>query len=492
MSNITVELARMRAATKSPTLRLLRMKRAPFVLAVFREVFDQSVKSVKADRVHVRVDAFLAEAREAGYDVPLGDGRSLCTRWMNARWINRVHDDDDDEAYELTSAALGAQRVVESLTADRALLSESRLTMIVDGARRLALDANPDREARITALDKEIAALTAERERLRAGGDLQRASDGRMLEGYLNIRDLLGQLPRDFRRVEESLDTMRRDLIKQFRSEERAKGEVLEEYLERSAKLSEETEEGRAFEGALAVLNDKELLRAFQDDLSTVLDHPFAGEVRREDARSFRRSADVLRRGLRDVQHTRTRLHRVLSEHITSHDAVADREVTRLLDQLHDELAVWMETARTRDHVPALWDQPGRLDIEHVKEHFHSPAHDRPVASIEDVSDDAPAGPSFDAVRLQGGPLLGEVREALIAALADTDDDTTIGQAFNALPIDLTRPVELFGLMQLVADLEAAGDVETVRTHRPDGTPQEFAIPRVRARADSLTPEEDA
>ena len=158
MSNITVELARMRAATKSPTLRLLRMKRAPFVLAVFREVFDQSVKSVKADRVHVRVDAFLAEAREAGYDVPLGDGRSLCTRWMNARWINRVNDDDDDEAYELTSAALGAQRVVESLTADRALLSESRLTMIVDGARRLALDANPDREARITALDKEIAA----------------------------------------------------------------------------------------------------------------------------------------------------------------------------------------------------------------------------------------------------------------------------------------------------------------------------------------------
>ncbi|WP_433675225.1 DUF3375 domain-containing protein [Microbacterium gorillae] len=490
MSDITAELARISAATQSPTLRLLRTKRAPFVLTVFREVFDQSAKSVKADRVHVRVDAFLAEAREGGYDVPQGDGRSLCTAWMNARWINRVHDDDNDEAYELTSAALGAQRVVESLTADRALLSESRLTMIVDGVRRLAGEANPDRDARITALDKEIAALTAERNRLQAGGELHRAGDGRMLEGYLNMRDLLGQLPRDFRRVEESLDAMRRDLIKQFRAEDRPKGEVLEEYLNRSAQLSQETEEGRAFEGALAILNDRELLRAFQDDLATILDHPFAGEVRAEDARVFRRSTDVLRRGLRDVQHTRTRLHRVLGEHITSHDSAQDREVTRLLAALHDELSVWMDTARVRDTVPALWEQPGRLDVDHVKENFHSPAHDRPVARLDPDAGEAPEGPDFADVRLQGGPLTAEVRAALAEGLAD--GAATIGEAFNTLPADLSRPVELFGLMQMTADLGRDDDTETVRTHRPDGTPQTFAIPRITADASALHAEEDA
>ena len=494
MSGITSEFSRIAEASESPTLGLLRLKWAPFVLAVFGESFDQASQTVKADRLHVRVNSYLEEMTSAGLEVPPGDGRSLCTSWMNARWLRRIHDGEDDEAYELTSAALNAQRVVENLARDRALLSESRLTTILSGVRRLATEANPDRDARIAALDKEIYSLKAERDSLAAGGEMLAAADDRMVEGYLDMRDLLGQLPSDFRRVEEALDHMRRDLIKQFRADERPKGDVLAEYLQRSEELSQQTEAGRAFEGALTILSDSSLLREFQDGLSMILTHPFAHELATEETLDFRRSANLLRRGLQDVQSTRTRLNRALSDFITSHDSAAEREVTRTLAALQNELDVWMQQARPRDLVPLPEPMPGKLDVDHVRTRFYDPAQERPVAELEDVWDDAPDAPDLDDVRRQGGPMLREVRRAVRHAISS--GATTLGEAFNTLPTELRRPVELFGLMQLAAVLEESGTTEPqerVTTVRPDGSAREFSIPqllpeRSSAPADADTP----
>lgn len=479
MSGITGEFSRIAEASESPTLGLLSLKWAPFVLAVFSETFDQTAKTIKADRLHVRVNSYLEEMTAAGHEVPPGDGRALCTAWMNARWLRRIHDGDDEEAYELTSAAMGAQRIVENLARDRALLSESRLTTIMSGVRRLASEANPDRAARIAALDKEINALKDERDRLVTGGEIQAAPDDRMVEGYLDMRDLLAQLPRDFRRVEEALDHMRRDLIKQFRADERPKGDVLEEYLERSEALSQQTEAGRAFEGALTILSNSELLREFQDGLSMILTHPFARTLEADETLDFRRSANLLRRGLQDVQATRTRLNRALGDFITSHDSAEEREVNRVLASLQNEIDVWMQSARPRDLVPLPAPMPEKLDVDHVRTRFYDPAQERPVAELEDVWNDAPDAPDLDDVRRQGGPMLREVRRGVFAAL--DSGAATLGEAFNLLPAELRRPVELFGLMQL-ADAGTDEDTqETVVTRRPDGSARAFSIPKLGA-----------
>ncbi len=63
--------------------------------------------------------------------------------------------------------------------------------------RRWATEANPDRQARIERLDVQIRQLTSERDRLAAGGDVAAATDDRMLDGYANLVDLIGQLPSD-------------------------------------------------------------------------------------------------------------------------------------------------------------------------------------------------------------------------------------------------------------------------------------------------------
>ncbi|MEB0141380.1 DUF3375 family protein, partial [Undibacterium sp. CCC2.1] len=85
--------------------------------------------------------------------------------------------------------------LVDSLSQDRALISESRLTTIVDSVRHRATQATPAREARIRRLDQEIAEKTAERDRLQGGGEIATATDEQMHEGYANLVDLIMQLP---------------------------------------------------------------------------------------------------------------------------------------------------------------------------------------------------------------------------------------------------------------------------------------------------------
>ncbi|WP_422936265.1 DUF3375 domain-containing protein [Sinomonas sp. P47F7] len=489
MSDIAGEVGRIAEACESPTLRLLNQKWAPFVLAVFRSSFSRQTKQVKAERLHARVDAYLHELESLGYDTPpQAQGRALCIAWMNDQWIKRVPaEDDGGEAYELTSHTLAAQRVIEGLSRERALLSESRLTTILDAGRRWAVDANADREARIATLDGDIARLTAERDRLAGGGELLSASDDRMLNGYIDMVDLLGQLPGDFRRVEEALDSIHRKMIRDFRAEERPKGEVLDAYLTASDHLTSQTEEGRAFEGALTILNDEELLAGFQEDLRAIMAHPFAEALRTDEKRDFLKAASILRQGLYDVQSQQHKASRSLAEHLASHDSVDERELTKVLRQLQQEMSIWMEGARPRDYVPMKW-MPAKLEIEHLRTRFYDPAIERPVPPLEDVSGGAPEPVSLEEIRRYGGPMLDQVRSRVVEALRSGCG--TLGSAFNELEDSLRRPVEVFGLLQLATDIGImdgqAAETEIVDTIRPDGTRRRWLIPRLAARAEQV------
>ena len=127
-------------------------------------------------------------------------------QWLGHNWLIRTRDDNGAEHYSLTSHALEALDLVQSLTRDRTLISESRIHTILDVVRRVATEANPDRQARLNRLDAQIAGLTAERDRIAAGGEIAPASDDQMLDGYTNLLSLIGQLPSDFKRVEEAVD----------------------------------------------------------------------------------------------------------------------------------------------------------------------------------------------------------------------------------------------------------------------------------------------
>jgi hypothetical protein len=498
VSDIAGELARVRDAFGKPTLRLLDRLHSPLVLAVFRLSFSRDTRSVPAERLHSQVDTYLEELAAAGEDtLPTNaGGRSLCVQWTKDQWLFRTLGDAGGEEYSLTSHALEALDLVATLSRERALISESRINTILAAVRRLATEANPDRQSRIERLDAQIAQLTAERDRLAGGGELATATDDQMVDGYADILALIGQLPSDFKRVEESVLGMHRQIIADFRNEDRPIADVLIEYLAKTDELTTLTAEGRAFEGAFSLLRDEGLLLELRRDLQTILDHPFADALTPAEQRDFRGAVTVLRRGIDDVLAQRARLSATLRDHIVNHNTVRDRELDATLRNINVQLAAWMQTAGPRAAV-GIPLMPEQVDVEHLRERFYDPANDIPPAPLEDVSDEAPDSPDLDEIRRQGGPTLARLRRELVAAI-ESGDAATAAEVFNTLPDDLRRPVEVLGILHLLAATEHDPVAETghdpaggqddaavaepqrdaFETLRPDGTARTFLLTR--------------
>lgn len=490
MSEVVGELARVREAFAKPTLRLLSGSGAAFRVAVFRSAFSRDRRSVQADRLHAQVDTYLADLLRVSEDgVPTNvNGRGLCNRWVNDQWLFRDTDPDGTIVYSLTSFALEALDLVQSLARDRVLVSESRLTTILETVRRWALEASPDAEARKTRLEAQIRELQAECDRLDAGGDLFAASDDRMIDGFQDLMDLMGQLPSDFKRVEESVQDMHRQILRDFRDEERPVVDVLDDYLRKQDELVRGTPEGRAFDGAFELLRNDDMLLELRENLAVVLAHPASAVLDHGDVNEIRGAESVIRQGTSDVLAQRRRLSATLKEHVVNHDVLEERELDRVLRGISRELATWMETAGVQAKVP-LDLLPVPMKVEHLRERMWDPQTDAPPPPLETVEPDDEPAPTAEELRMKGGPSLDDLRNAILDAHAAGDLDT-VGVLFNELPSELRRPVEILGLLHVVARTDAldrAVGTEVFDAIRPNGERRSFNVPTV-----SLSPVEVA
>ncbi|MFJ7287112.1 DUF3375 domain-containing protein [Curtobacterium sp. NPDC098951] len=495
MTDVDLEFARVRAVLDRPTLRLMSRPTSAVVLAVFRTVFDRDVQYVPADRMHLQVEEHVARLQAAGARTPANEarsaapdagiaseqgepdarpnGRALCREWVAAQWLVRSNSPDGDEQYSLTSHALEALSLVDALSSDRALISESRLAMIVDAVHRWAARAEPDPAIQVRRIDAQIAELQAERDRLEHG-EVDTVDDARMRDGYTNISDLIRQLPSDFKRVEEAVAAMHRSIVEDFRQEVRPIGEILDDYLARTDNLMEATPEGRAFEGAFELLRDDALLLRLRDDIQTILAHPFADGLGAAERRAFRNTVVILRQGIEDVLAQRRQLTATLRDQIVAHDVARDRELDAVLRSVERGLATWMDQGSARDRLP-LGLLPATAEVGTLRERFYDPDAESVPPAIEEPDDDVFEELDVETIRRHGGPLLTELRAALRSASADSSVD-----AFHGLPPEQRRPVELFGLAHLLTghdDFESAAHLAEHRTVRPDGSPVTFHMP---------------
>ena len=482
MGDVLGELRLVEQAFTRPTLQILRSKWAPVQVTVLRLVYDQERRSIPTDRLHADVDALLSILRSEGEQVPNRSGKELCRDWMNNKWLVRLNADNAGEIYELTSYALEALELVQNLSSERPLLSESRLAAILDAVRRQAIEASPDAESRIERLDTQIAVLSAERGRLAAGGEPEPASVDRMMEGYDNLVDLIGQLPSDFKRVEEGIRSHRETILTDFRSDTRPLGQIIDEYLERSDDLLS-TSEGRAFDGAIRLLRDDAMLTQLKRDLDVILEHPFTKALNSDEIRAFQGTVKMVRRGLEDVLDQRRRLTKTLRDHIVSHDAVRERELADTLAALHVELVNWVHSTstRARSTVELLPGSVGALP--HVRERYFDPGDAVVPEPLSATDSDEIEGLTLEEILRQGGPLLLRLQQGLASAATGS----TAGSAFHEFPDDLRRPVEVLGLLHLLSRIGALEDTEEhemVETLRPDGTRRSFKIPSVSVTAD--------
>ncbi len=486
MSDIVGEHARITGAYDQPTLTLLNQKHAPVIVAIFRTAFTRDTRTLPTARLHTQVETYLDELRLAGIDnVPTRSGRDLCMRAVKSEWLTRNPDETGDgERYALTSHAQDAIETVTRLERDRTTLSEHRIATFVNAARRFNTDINPDPARRIDNLNDEIAKLTAERDRLAAGGDLPDVTEDYFLEGSAELLDLVSDLPRDFARVEEALTGLRTEILASFRTADIAAGHVLDDYLARSDRLMGQTVAGRAFEGAVALLRDDAMLSRLRDDLRAIADHPQAADIlTTTDRRELTTTANLLSEGIERVLARRNKVTATLRDYIVTHDVTSDREVDTTLRQLEAELTAWV--ARTGPATTLELDllPPQRGEIATLSERFHNPADETPPPPLT-TPDIHTEGPSLKELRAYGGPTF-ETFERLINGFFGGDlPEATIAEMFANLEPSLRRPVELLGLLSLAEAAGAHIDTETTdayKTVRPDGTTRTFDVPHIAA-----------
>jgi hypothetical protein len=478
-SGIEGERARIEMALTTPTLKLLDRKSAAVAMPIFAVVFPDDAQPIPVERFHTRVEALLAELQTGGYSVPTLDGKALAAQWVRERWLYRDQG-RDQETYQLTGDARQALEYVTRTTRTQLNISASRIETMRRVIAEAALAANPDREERKRRLSEEIAALQAELDRLDAGGDLPEASEAELVEQFANVVRELDGLPSDFRRVAEAVREMHKVIAKRFREEQRPVGEVIDDYLEQARNLLAATPEGRAFAGAQELLRNPDLLLRLKTDLESILANQWAEGLLPEEQLQLATAVNVVRRGRDEVLEQRRRLSSTLREHIECYDHIRNRELDLVLRGIDHAMRTWMQTARPRDHIDVEL-LPPTLDIAVLKSRTFDPDSERAPEPLADVSAEAPPPQSREALRKQGGPSLPQLQAQIEARLL-AGEFRTAAELFNQLPEDLRRPVEVLGLLHLLARLDADVDMdvrESVLTVRPDGSSRRFLMPVV-------------
>lgn len=139
-----------------------------------------------------------------------------------------------------------------------------------------------------------------------------------------------------------------------------------------------------------------------------------------------------------------------------------------------------MLSARVREHVDVEL-MPPALDIAGLKLRTFDPDSERAPEPLADVSTEAPPALSLEDIRKMGGPSMRRLQEEIEARLL-SGDVTSAAALFNALPEGFRRPVEVFGLLHLLAriDVEVDPDVrEPITTIRPDGSMRRLLMPTI-------------
>ncbi len=478
--SVVAEYARVMAAFAAPTMSLLRGSLSPVSVAVFREAFPRDAKTKPVGLLHELVDSLLQELRARGVsNVPEGDGREVCTGWVRRKWLTR---DVDGTTYTLTSYAMQALGLVQSLTRDRVNLSEHRIKNIVDTARRISSESNPDREARTQMLRSQIAQQQEELAYLEAGGEMKEVSAGFILEGLLELQDLVSGLPVEFARVGEVVEEMQERLRADFRADRRSPGEIVSDYLDRASQLTTSTPEGRAFEGAFNLLDDDALLDQLRSDIITLVEHPgVAEELTVDQKKALLGIVRLVRDGARLTMGKIVDTVETLNVFIRTRNVAEDRELDRVLIDLESAMESWLQTAGPRATVQVDL-LPEVLEIEYIRENFYDHTKDIPFDPLEDeVGGDRPPAVSAAELRRQGGPRLVELRAALDTATSVGAAGWTVGaNVFPRLPDEARRPVDVLGIMQLVTDRDDLGRAhgfEEYATRRPDGSEMVLRAP---------------
>lgn len=459
-----------RLLTEQAAWRLLRADNAPMVLAFLAEAFvDES--EVPYTQARTVLDAELVSARAHGrWDAETSAGVYL-NAWIRAGWLREM-----DDSLTRTDAAEVALRFCRALDERTSGTTASHLRIVQDAVRDLAVSINPDPTERVDMLEgrkleieREIADLNA--------GIVKELGEAEQRERIREIYQLASVLTGDFRRVEDEIRTLDKDLRVQIIAGGQTRGEVLDSVMEREALLAG-TDAGGAFDSFFQLLCDTNRSTEFREQLRSIMDAPVARQLSPRQRRFLDHLVRELGHESERVLRVRRRTEEGLRAYIESGAALENRAVERLVIALEQKAIELSEMAlplksRTSLSLPTgvvRVSSPASMKLRH-------PDHALDTREVEE----RPASRTLDEGILAALDTV-QVRELAerIRGVLDAEGPLTIGGVVAHTPVRAGLE-ELVGFLRIAHSVGAAGldRRESVSFSERDGTRISATIPAV-------------
>ena len=317
----------LRALRQGPAWRLLSADNAPAVIALLDGQLLGKERRLPASVLVERVGRELTLLRAEGWDMPQSASAYLAD-WLAKGWLERGYA-GGEEQYELTAGAIQAIRYVQGLAEQRAVATESRLSLVMQQLAELAEQTEPDTQARIDRLLRERARIDAEIASARSGR-LKPLSDERALERLREIIALSDELASDFRRVRDELRSLNRSLRERIIESDGTRGEVLDQVFA-GVDLIADSEAGRTFRAFWRLLTDPRESAELEDALESLVGRSFMRQLSRPERRwLLGLTRTLLDRG-GEVHEVMQLFARGLKQFVQSREYREQRRMTRLV-----------------------------------------------------------------------------------------------------------------------------------------------------------------
>ncbi|HLS32990.1 MAG TPA: DUF3375 family protein, partial [Brevibacterium sp.] len=286
---------------------------------------------------------------------------------------------------------------------------------------------------------------------------------------------LTEELPADFARVRTELEQINRSLREQLIEQESSRGAVLEDIFRGVDHLAA-SDAGRTFAGFYSLILDPERSAELEENVTELLDRPFADALPTQQARRLRRLLPGLQDASGEIHEVMTAFSRSLRRFVQSQELQEDRRIHRLLRRTLRTAMDLSDTVRPFHHVGVALDLTSvPLDSVAVLA-LHNPADSEVMEEVTSVT-----GAPVDVAALRELARASEidVRELVenVNAVLAERGPSTIGEVLAARPA--TQGVaSVVGLLVLAEDQATeVGGHELVRWTSRTGVDRTGTVP---------------
>ncbi len=291
----------------------------PWAVGFIRAEFTADRPRIALELFHASLDSFLKSARQSDEQIPASyAAQDVAESWVKQGILARPLI-DGRFVYEPSAQTLRTLRFLADFSTDDSHLNSSRLNTLLSSLESLAHETDPDPQARIRALESQIALRQAQIDQLRSGDDPDVLSRTTALSATRSVLDLAASLPADFRRMRDGVQDMLHSLREGILDASTAKGVAVGQVLEADRQLRS-TAEGETFRGFTEFLNSPDAQQRFRAALAEVLEREFVDDLELPERQILTNLLRELRRQAAEVHASYGKLSESLHAFVQSDD----------------------------------------------------------------------------------------------------------------------------------------------------------------------------